>query len=108
MDTLPSRPAPRSASSFAPYGMGVLTGAALALAAFTMMGQGYSRPNDAKPAAPGTGTPGQMPALPIEVDEFYVTNGNQANTTARLWKRPAGKATLEYIGEFQSAGRSTR
>ncbi|MFM9957789.1 MAG: hypothetical protein ACKVZJ_06915 [Phycisphaerales bacterium] len=93
-------------AAFAPYGMGVLTGAALALAAFTMMGQGYTRPNDGKPAGPAGSPPAAV--APVEVDEFFVTNGNAANTTARLWKRPAGKTNLEYIGEFQAAGRTAR
>lgn len=91
----------------APYFMGILTGASLALAAFTMMGQGYSRPSDPKsPAAPGAAP--AAPAMPIEADEYFATSGNGANTTARLWRRPAGKTTLEFLGEFQSALRSTR
>lgn len=93
----------------APYLMGIVTGAALALAAFTMMGQGYSRPADGKaPAGAAPSTPPAAPAMPIEVDEYFTTSGNGANTTARLWRRPAGKTTLEFLGEFQSSMRSNR
>ncbi len=103
----PTRSPARPAASFAPYAMGVLTGAALALAGFTMMGQGYSRPTDPKPAGPAA-TPSAPAAAPLEADEYFVTAGNQSNTSARMWKRPAGRSTLEYVGEFQAAGRTTR
>lgn len=92
----------QAGSNRTPYFMGIVTGASVALAAFTMMGQGYSRTND--PKAPASGPAGAAP-MPVEVDEYFVTAGNSANTTARLWKRPAGRSSLDYIGEYQSAGK---
>ncbi len=94
-------------TSRTPYLMGIVTGASLALAAFTMMGQGYSRPNDAKAPAGATPAPAAA-AAPAEMDVFFATAGNTANTSARLWKKPAGLNTLEYIGEFQAAGKGGR
>lgn len=94
-------------TSRTPYFMGIVTGASLALAAFTMMGQGYSRPNDPKAPA-GTAPAGGAPAAAVETDTFFATAGNTANTSARLWKKPAGRNTLEYIGEFQAAGKGGR
>lgn len=95
-----------SPSARTPYFMGIITGASVALAAFTMMGQGYSRPNE-----PRTGTPAATPTAPQaavvipEKDEFFVTAGNNANSTARMWRRPAGTTTLEYLGEHQPNAR---
>jgi hypothetical protein len=91
-----------SPSARTPYFMGIVTGASVALAAFTMMGQGYSRPNEPKTGAPAT-TPAapQAAAGMPEKDEYFVTAGNSASTTARLWRRPAGSTTLEFLGEHQ-------
>ncbi|MBN8644663.1 MAG: hypothetical protein J0L61_05410 [Planctomycetes bacterium] len=81
------------------YLYGLITGAAVSVAAFSMMGQGYSKPNeDKRPATPATGA--SSPAV-VERDEFYVTPGNDANSTARLWRKPAGRNSLEFLGEFQ-------
>lgn len=81
------------------YLMGTITGAAIAVAAFSMMGQGYSKPADRPAQGPG-GAPVPQ-AAPIAADEYFVTPGNDSNTTARLWRRPAGKNMLEYVSEFQ-------
>lgn len=89
------------------YVMGLITGTSLAVAAFCMMGQGYSKPGaGGTPAAPAAKEPSPAPA--VEADTYFVTAGNASNTTARLWKRPGGKSTLEYMGEYQSAGKSQR
>jgi hypothetical protein len=94
-----------ASSARTPYFMGIVTGASVALAAFTMMGQGYSRPNEPKTAVPTT-APSTAQPMPVaqampDRDEFFVTPGNNANSTARLWRRPAGSTTLEFLGEHQ-------
>ncbi len=103
-------PRPMAPRSSHPYLLGLITGASLAVAAFSMMGQGYSKPGTGgSPAGPATKEPSPTaPAPAVEADTYFVTAGNASNTTARLWKRPGGKSTLEYMGEYQSAGKSQR
>lgn len=81
------------------YFSGLITGAAVCVAAFSMMGQGYSKPGEGqRPQTPATGS---NPPVAIERDEYFVTPGNDANSTARLWRKSAGKNTLDFLGEFQ-------
>lgn len=88
------------------YIMGLLTGVSVAVAAAAMMGQGYSKPS--QPAAAPKEQTAPPAAAPREPDEYFVTSGNDANTTARLWRRPGGRSALEYVGEYQSTGRANR
>ena len=39
------------------------------------------------------------------VYDYYVTNGDQAGSTAKLWRREVTKATLEYVGQFNASAR---
>ena len=93
-----------------PYLMGIITGISVTVAAATLMGQTY----DKKPTSPTTpaGTPSPKPAEPpagapmgavaADVDQYFVTQGNASGNSAKLWKRPAGKAVLEFILEAQA------
>lgn len=39
------------------------------------------------------------------VYDYYVTAGDQTSSTAKLWRREVTKATLEYVGAFNSVTR---
>lgn len=67
--------------------LGMLSGVALAAGAALMLGMN----NQPQQNAPEF--------------EYYVTQGDQAGTTARLWRRNVERENLEFVGMFQATQR---
>lgn len=48
---------------------------------------------------------GQRGARDEVMYDFFVTPGDDTGSTARLWRRPQDRETLEFVGQFASTQR---